>query len=164
MAKRKTTNKKTSRSKKSSRSKASMISPRKTSAHKYNEKMIITAIISIIIIGFVVWTSQDFPAQGQAYQINLELQDQKDISRLSLTSCQSPGGCAYVNSVVEDLKIKNVKINSLSTSTWALIFYDIKGNEVTGTASGNFKEDGVVTVGYQGVRYPINSLIISPDF
>ena len=44
MAKRKTTNKKTSRSKKSSRSKASMISPRKTSAHKYNEKMIITAI------------------------------------------------------------------------------------------------------------------------
>ena len=163
MVKRKTTAKKVKKKSRSSKSKSSRTSPRKTSAHKYNEKMIITAMVSVIFIGLVIWVSQDFPAQGQAYQVQLDLQEKVDLSTTVLTSCQTSNGCAFIESIINH-GAEQATINKMKVNIYELVFYDFKGEEISGTFSGDLKADGVVTVGYKGFRFPVDDLIISSDF
>ena len=148
------------RTRKSSPKRRKTISNHKTvSAHKYNEKMVITAIISILIIGFVVWFSQDFPAQGQAYHAELDLENYKDIATATLTSCQTTGGCEYVLSVIETFDIDTLYLNGEAIDPYQVVYYDATGKEVSGEVT-NLVDDGVVTIGHLGTRYNLESLSI----
>ncbi len=135
--------------------------PIRSLAHKnYTEKMIITAVISIVIIGFIVWFSQDFPAEGQAYQIQLELEENTEIVTAILTSCQTTSGCEYVLSVIDVLEVDKVFLDGIAVDPYQLVYYGASGEEITGVASGNLAADGVVTIGHLGTRYTVNSFSI----
>ncbi len=157
-ASKKTIKKKSSKAKtRSSDVRSSSVS---SSAHRRaTEKMVIAAIISMFIIGFVVWFSQDFQAEGQAYSIGLEIENQQAIAIAVVTSCQTPGGCAYVDSVAMNLGDNNIYLNGDAVDPYQLVYFDASGYEVAGEAY-NLIEDGVVTVSYLGERYPVSYVII----
>ncbi|MAG61043.1 hypothetical protein CL619_04610 [archaeon] len=157
VARKKTRKKKVSKS--SSRSSVTKSSKVARSAHhKATEKMIITAVLSILVIAFVVWFSQDFRAEGQAYQVGLELQEQEAIAVAVVTSCQTSEGCQYVNSVAQSLGSAQISLNGNVVDPYQLVYYDASGLEVTGATSLNWQNDGVQTVGYLGARYPVSSI------
>lgn len=127
--------------------------------HKKVEKIVITALISIIVIAFVVWFSQDFPAQGMAYQIGLELEEQEQISIATMTACQD--SCDYVLTVANGLGEAGLYIGSNQVDPYQVVYYNDLGEEiVVGVSSLNFISDGVETVGYLGNRYPVELVTI----
>lgn len=126
---------------------------------KATEKMIITGILSILIIGLIVWFSQDFPAEGHAYQIGLELEHQEGIAIATLSSCQE--SCDYTLSVAEALGNAELAINGNPVDPYQVVYYNNLGVELTVSVSSlNFVSDGVETVGYLGNRYPVETLTI----
>jgi len=130
-----------------------------SSHHKKTERMIITAIVSIILIAFVVWFSQDFPAQGMAYQVGLELEEQEEISIATLTACQD--SCDYTRSVANGLGEASLYVDGNQVDPYQMVYYNDQGDEiVVGVSSLNFISDGIETVGYLGNRYPVGSVTI----
>ena len=148
-------------SKLSSKSSHTQSSVAARSAHRLaTEKMVVVAVISILVIGFVVWFSQDFQAEGQAYRIGLELADQEARAVAIVTSCQTSAGCEYVDSVANGLAINGVSLNGVAVDPYQLVYYDATGNELMGIARSSLNDDGVTTVGYLGVRYPVSNIVL----
>ena len=123
-------------------------------------RMIRTALLSVLIIAFVVWFSQDFQAEGHAYRIQLELEEEHDIALAVATSCQSQDGCTYVKSVASSLGAAQLYLHGEKVDPYQLVYYNAKGSEVSGASSLDFVGDGVVTVGYFGKRHPASSLSV----
>ena len=136
-------------------------SPQAVSAHRRaTEKMLTAAFFSIAIIAFVVWFSQDFQAEGQAYRVQLELESQDDIALAVSTSCQTQGGCTYVHSVATSLGEKKLYLHGEAVDPYQLVYYTAEGSEVSGATSLDFARDDIVTVGYLGKRYPVDRLSV----
>ena len=144
--------------KKNSRSK---YTNKMTAAHKRaTEKMLLVAFVSVLVVAFVVWFSQDFPAEGQAYRMQLELESKQDIALKVATSCQTKDSCLYVKTVADTLGDLDVTLNRVKVDPYSLVYYLGDGSLAEGMHK-NFLDDGVRTVSYKGNRYPIEKLSIS---
>ena len=132
------------------------------------EKTIIIAILGVLVLVVLVWFSQDFPAQGQAYSLGLEVEQAKNINRDLLTYCDSPGSCAFVNEVIDEFSTTNFLLNGKEVSAYELTYYGKKGVQITlpidwvieGSFDQTMNELGVKTIGYQGSRYPVSRIAV----
>jgi len=141
------------------------------------EKTVLVGIIGVLVLVTLVWFSQDFPAQGQAIQMEWAVEQQINTNVDLMTDCNN--SCELVDTLAtlkQEFTIYNLKVN-----TYELTFYDKTGKEIelstdqkyilqqdefkvsleaNGLKAALKQEIGVdlATVGHLGKRYPAFSI------